>query len=426
MITILKEMIVQKIYGTYYESFIEENTKVFSHNVELEEIILFKLELSMNLFKDIIYEHLYEDIKKEYNFFKNILDKGSNGGFFELLVDFYIKSKNTFIVENIEKVYYISSIVPNKYSINYYSSKRKIDKFEEFELKKNNIKKKIPFKNVCIKQTIFNSKYYDMALLIKSCDEQNQKNFHLVSIQATINKDPDKRMMKEEHELILGATKQNIENEFDVVIDDAYFVYVLSEKNNKIEDENTQKDCDNNGIKYIGFNIEAIKDERKNKKDKYKIGLNSAFITNSFPIHNSASLLYFNKDKNIEYILLKDLINEKLNESKEIEERHFDIIQNNFENKYNSDTINKSQFKYFTFKNINENIGNINKYLTEFCFLLFEDKKNKNSDSINFISAFRGKYYELPNRNVYKKFKIKKNTLVELIYSKKPLKLKEN
>ena len=232
-------------------------------------------------------------------------------------------------------------------------------------------------------------------------------------------------MMKEEHELILGATKQNIENEFDIVIEDAYFVYVLSEKNNKIEDENTQKDCDNNGIKYIGFNIEAFQDERINKKEKYKIDLNSAFITNSFPIHNSASLLYFDKDRSTEYILLKDLINGKLKESKEIEERHFDIIKNNFGNKYNSENINESQFKYFTFKNINNSIENITKYLTEFCFLLFEDKKNKNRNSINFISAF-GKVYELPNRNVQEKFKIKRKTLFELIYSKKPLKLKGN
>lgn len=232
-------------------------------------------------------------------------------------------------------------------------------------------------------------------------------------------------MMKEEHELILGATKQNFENEFDIVIDDAYFLYVLSEKNNKIEDENTQKDYDNNGIKYIGFNIEAIQDEKINKKDKYKIDLNSAFITNIFPIHNSASLLYFDKDSNTEYMLLKYFINEKIKESKEIEERHYDIIKRNFDNKYNSEIINKSQFKYFTFKIINNSIENISKYLTEFCFLLFEDKKNKKSNPISFISAF-GKYYELSDMNVNEKFKIKKNTIVEFIYSKKPLKLKGN
>ena len=63
-----------------------------------------------------------------------------------------------------------------------------------------------------------------MALLIKSCYEPNQKNFQLVSIKATISKDPEKRMMKEEHEQILGAAKQNIENEFDIVINDVYFV----------------------------------------------------------------------------------------------------------------------------------------------------------------------------------------------------------
>ena len=294
----------KNIYGNYYESFITENIKSSYRNINIEEIYLFKFELSMNLFIDVINERLYEDIRNQYDFFKDILDKEENGGFFELLVDYYIQTKKSFIVENIEKVYYISSIVPNNYSISYYSSKRKTNEFKKLELKKINKKKKIPFKNVYIRQILFNSKYYNMALLIKSSDDPKNNNFHLVSIQAIINKDPEKRMMKEEHELILGATKQNIENEFDIVIDDAYFVYVLKETNNKIEDENTQIDCDNNEIKYIGFNIEAIKDENINEKNKYIISLDNALITNSFLIHNSASLLRYDEE-DMDYLVLK-------------------------------------------------------------------------------------------------------------------------
>ena len=60
-----------------------------------------------------------------------------------------------------------------------------------------------------------------MAILIKSGgekDDKNNNNFDLASVQATIKKDKEKRMTKDEHELILGAAKKNIENEFDIKI----------------------------------------------------------------------------------------------------------------------------------------------------------------------------------------------------------------
>ena len=382
------------IFGNYYENFISKNSKIFSLNLERNNIFLFKLEFSLFLFEDIIYEYLYKNLQKEYNFFINILAQGTNGGFFEILVDYYIKSTKSFIVDDIKHILYIPCIVPYNYSISYYSSKRKKnDKFIEFKLKENdeqkninqkninqknknqeninqqniiqqniiqqninqeninqqninqeninqqninqqninqqninqqninqkkqentiqknikNTKKVIPFENTYIKQTIFNSKYYDMVILKKSPKSADLKTFNLIAIQASIRKDYDKRMTKDEHELILGIVKQNIENEFDINIDEAYFIYVLSEKNQKIEDNETVKDCNKNGISYIGFDIGIIKDNFTNKNDKYLIDLSKAFITNLFPIHNCASLLIYQKTEITEYSLLKELI----------------------------------------------------------------------------------------------------------------------
>ena len=81
-----------------------------------------------------------------------------------------------------------------------------------------------------------------MAILIKS--EKNNKTIDLAAIQASIKKDNQKRMSKDGHELILGAVKENLENEYDIIIDKGYFLYVLSQKETKIIDEDTVKDCE--------------------------------------------------------------------------------------------------------------------------------------------------------------------------------------
>ena len=48
-----------------------------------------------------------------------------------------------------------------------------------------------------------------MIILIKV---KEPNIYSLAAIQATIKKDKKKRMTKEENELILGATKKNVEN----------------------------------------------------------------------------------------------------------------------------------------------------------------------------------------------------------------------
>ena len=564
------------IFGNYYEKFILNNSKFVQSNLKQDTIFLYKLEFSLFLFEDVIYEYLYKNLQKEYNFYINILDKGANGGFFEILVDYYIKSTKSFIVDGIKQIFYIPSIVPHNYSINYYSSKRKKnDKFIEFKLKEKNEQKKInkkkikqeninqennnqqnikqqninqqninqqniiqeniiqeniiqenqennnqenlnqenlnqeslnkenqeninrdninqennnqennnqennnqenlnqeninrdnmnqeninqenliqeninqenliqekknqeniknkkkviPFENTYIKQTIYNSKYYDMIILKKSPKSTNSKTFNLIAIQVSIRKDHNKRMSKDEHELILGIVKKNIENEFDIIIDEAYFIYVLSEKNQKIEDNETKKDCDKNGISYIGFDIELIKDNFKNKNDKYLIDLSKAFITNSFPIHNNASLLIYQKNETFEYSLLKQLINSNLKKSKQIENGDFDIIKKLIKNKHDQKDIDEKQFQYFNLTTKNKIGYYINDFLTEFCFLITDIKTSKFNEEINYNCLFfLGKTYELTKFNIIKSSKIKNNSKIKFVYSKIPLEIIQN
>ena len=69
----------------------------------------------------------------------------------------------------------------------YYSySRRTNNKFKEFKIRKNHKKRKIPFENTYIKQIIFNSKYYDMIILIKI---KEPNIYSLAAIHATIKKD---------------------------------------------------------------------------------------------------------------------------------------------------------------------------------------------------------------------------------------------
>ena len=360
------------IYGNYYENYISSyNNYLDKIEHKYNYIYVYKLDFSINFLESILLGNIYNHIHKENLFFSNILDKGASGGLFELLVGYYIQKKGVFLGEKIEQTIYVTSLVPNNYSILYYSSYNKeINNFKEFKLESKD-KKKISFKNTFIKQILFNSKYYDMAILIKL---EKTNTYKLIVIQATIRKDKEKRLSKDEHELILRTVKVNLENEFDIFIEEAYFIYVLSKKNGLIEDEETKKDCDDNDIEYIGFDIDAM-----NPNNKYEINFKKAFITNSFPIHNAASLLAFsNKNKNDElnYLELKSIIDENL-KTCNIRQNYFEYIEKLFKNKYSEVKLLSEQFKYFELKLsiFNEN-KKILDYLTYFSFLIIIENEN--------------------------------------------------
>ena len=205
-----------------------------------------------------------------------------------------------------------------------------------------------------------------MAILIKLNKDNKYK---LIVIQATIMKDKEKRMSKDEHELILRTVKLNLENEFEINIEEAYFIYALSKKNGQIEDQETKKDCDKNKIEYIGFDIDTFE-----KDNESKIDYGKAFITKSFPIHNSISLLFYNKNKEdeINYSKFKSITNDNIKYSHELKDYN-EYLKILFKNKYDNSDFSSEQFKYFELKYslFDNNKGMLN-YLSDFSFLIFD------------------------------------------------------
>ena len=407
------------VYGNYYKDFISKyNNLIISLEHKYKYFYVYKLNFSLNYIENILLEIIYNHIKKENLFLSKVLDRGACGGIFELLLGFYIQKCESFLGEKIENTIYVSSLVPNNYSIKYYSTKynKDIKKFIEFKLE-NNIKKKrkIPFKNTFIRQIIFNSKYYDMALLIK-LDKDNR--YKLIVIQATIMKDKEKRLSKEEHELILGKVKLNIENEFDINIEEAYFIYILSKKNGEIEDKDTKKDCDKNNIEYIGFDIDTFE-----KDNEYGIDYIKAFITKSFPIHNSISLLLYNNnmEDDINYSKLKPIIDNNIESSFELKDYNA-YIEQLFKNKYDNTTISLENIKYFEVNySLFEKNKNILNYLSDFCFLIVEVNKG---EKITITIYFKKKVYNYEENSKRKAQKSTKVYRALIGYSSIPLALK--
>ena len=360
-----KDKNTMNIYGNYYKTYIDNNNNLFDpleHSYKY--IYVYQLEFSNNLIENIFLEIIYNQINYDNLSFENFIGRGVSGGILGLLFGFFIQKSGLFSGEKIEQTIYVSSLVPFNYSINYYSSYNKeIKNFKEFKLETNNKKRKIPFKNTFIKQIIFNSKYYDMGILIKSCKKNNYK---LIVIQTTIMKDEEKRMTKDEHELILRAVKLNLENEYEINIEKAYFIYILSKKDGEIEDKETKKDCDINNIEYIGFDFDNIEEDKE-----FRINYDKALITDLFPIHNAASLLICKKNEEEIYSKLKLIIDDKKNSSKELK-GYDEYIKNIFQKKYDSSELTLKQFEYFEFNcslfEINREILN---FLSEFSFLIF-------------------------------------------------------
>ena len=404
-----KDKSAVNIYGNYYQNFISNYNDYFDPiNHEYDNIYVYKLEFSMNFIENILLGNIYNHILKENIFFSNILDKGASGGLFEILLGYFIQKNGEFLGEKIEQTVYITSIVPNSYSIIYYSSYNKdLNNFKEFKLENNKKKKKIPFKNTFVKQVLFNSKYYDMAILIKSKGKEN--TYKLIVIQATIRKDKEKRMVKDEHELILRAVKLNIENEFDIYIEEAYFIYVLSKKNGLIEDQETKKDYDKYNIEYIGFDVDVM-----NPHNKYEINFKKAFITNSFPKHNAASLLTFSnkgKDDELNYLLLKSIVDENLKSSKLLQ-NYIQYIEVLFKNKYGDTICSSEQFNYF---NLKYETFKKNKiildYLSEFSFLIITENYDE-----NIYIHFNKSTYNCKKNNEMLEFEPLKNGYYEILF----------
>ena len=281
-----KDINSRNLFGDYYNDYIinnRENILTKEH-----EIYIYKIEFSMNIIQKFLYTQIYDYLVKNYKLFLQLFSKSSLGGFFEVLINFALIKDNIKLFNiKIEQVIQIERIVPNDFSIKYFSSLRRKIKFKKFEIIKNAKPKILKYENTFIFQRIFNSKYYDAAILVKT---DLPDVYDLILLQIIIKKDPNKRYNKQEHELIISYVKLNIENLYKINIRKAYFFYILSEKCGKIEDNDTKKNCDEIGIKYFSYDCE-------NKKFNIKCNLEDGLITEKFLFHNCISLYNFKEIK---------------------------------------------------------------------------------------------------------------------------------
>ena len=275
-----------------------------------------------DIFSNIIYN---ESMKLGKLIFSNLSGQ-SLDGILELFIMEYIKDKKKFFDYKIDYFESMQTIVENAYFIQNHSSRKPETKkyYEEDDNSQNNselrkTKIKLPKKNILISQKQFTGKYYDCAFLFPLTNDEKDKRFKIATCQISKKKIASQRYYKEEHELILGNVKKNVENIFDIEISEGYFFYIFSSQ--KL-DQNSIDFCKKYDFEYVLFSPDKMDFDYSNS-----FNLIHSFITDTFPIQNSFSILppeifeTDNENKLINYDIIesiqKRLINAKLSEENE-------------------------------------------------------------------------------------------------------------
>jgi len=305
-----------------------------SSKISNKKIYVYFLDYLFPFIQDILTSIIYNETINYGKYFFKELDGQSQGGFLEYFIIEYIKNKKRFFEYNIVGFESIETIVENSYFIQNHSSRKSETKRNYIEKKnvdiskKNQIKIKLPKNNILISQKQFTGKYYDCAFLFPLTKDKNDKKFKLAVSQISKRKIASHRYYKEEHELILGNVKKNIENKFDVEISEGYFFYIFSSQES---DQNSIEFCKEYNFEYVLFSPENMKFDYN-----FTFNLDNSFITNNFPIHNSFSILppekfeTNNKNKLILYdeikSIQKKLVTIKISEENEkILDQYFSI-----------------------------------------------------------------------------------------------------
>ena len=166
------------------------------------------------------------------------LSPQTQDGFLEYLLNSYVKHNKTFLYYQVENFEIIDNFVPNDFFIQNYSS-RKTDTLKTFVENKNRIKinkKSLPKKNIYFQQRQFIGKYYDCAILIY----EKQSNYKILLLQVSKKKIAQQKFYRDEHQIIFNRVKNKIEKEYDVVIIEGHFSYILNEEE---QDQDTIEFC---------------------------------------------------------------------------------------------------------------------------------------------------------------------------------------
>ena len=355
---------------------IDNNFTNFKNNIILvkdeikdKTIILYKIEFILPFFEFIIIKIIYERLLKETKYLIKLLDNSSIGGLMELIIIYDIMSNKKIFDFEIDKTISIQSIVPNQFSIKYFSNRKlkevkrdlKTIDYSKFYDYNKTVKQDLNNKITFIRQTQFSGSYYDCALLIPQKDISG--HYSLIVFQINIRKKSEDYLSKEEQEIILYHVKMRLENEYNIIIDSAYFHYILEQNNGSVIDNNTTKLFPN---QYHLYDVDQMKLIKKNN-----LMNKSSLITDIFRFHNEASLLKdynkindncFNENVNLLFIINKNTYS--LIDNDDI----LNIIKKNLKNLNESIKISKNQFYFIGFFTSKKLLS----YLTFFSFAIFE------------------------------------------------------
>jgi len=315
-------------------------------NIE-EDTTIYYLDYLFPLMEEIFSFLTYEIISKSSEYLFAKLSGQTQGGLLELIISEHIKKKKMFLLYNISYFETIDNFVPNEFFIQNYVTRETNTLRTFIENKYNNYyeKKKLPSGNIFFTQSQFTGKYYDCALLVQI---ENSSEYILMLFQISKRKITSHRYFREEHMIIFNRVKSKLEKEYDIIIKEGHFSYILLYEE---QDKETINFCKNYNLNYFLFSINKLSFMEVNNI----IFTEKTLITKQFPIQSSFSILpgktfEMSKKQLTKYEFIKNFQQQLIYEN--IEENLKNLINQFFET--NHDLAKGDENEFYLFGNFDE------------------------------------------------------------------------
>ena len=327
----------------------EKNKLGFIESNIDSEITIFYLDYLFPFIEEIFSNIIYGILSISSKYIFDRLPAQSKGGLLELIISENVKNSKKCLLYNICDCETVENFVPNAFFIQNYIT-RKINTLRTFIENKNQKlykKKKLTGDYIFFTQLQFTRKYYDCALLVPCKDGSGYK---LMLLQISKRKITSQRFFREEHMIILNRVKSKLEKEYDIIIKEGHFSYILTYED---PDNDIIEFCEDYYLNYFLFSTDNL--SFMNLEDIHVIFTDKTLITKQFPFQSSFSILPENKftmknKKLNDYEYIKNFQNELIFE--DIEEELKDLINQYFEN--NQDLAEDDKNEFYLFGNFDE------------------------------------------------------------------------
>ena len=388
----LNELIVNieffplKYIRIYKDKDDDKKTNIIRLNEDLNKF-KFRLEFVFP-FIEFVIRRLINEIGNNENLNYTGLSPSGIGSLLEQQILKGIMSENSLIKCNHRNVWGFKHTNNPKQNVN-----QKYDIYNFHELKLDDIEKNYLdyyFSNYYITPNNPNNEKLDALILVPEPFNNNeQKNYSLISLQMTINK--EKIYKKEEYHQSTNIAAAHMEKTYDIKINNQYFIFVLAKE---YDNMSTQNNLISMEIPFIFYStIEKKFFLNKNIQIKGIEGL----LKNEFKIENEKNKIKneYLYNKNLKFIKLKNLLKKKRRKDNNIITNNLFSFarKQNFKNDYClkiKKVINKINIelnKIQTFKN--------KQYIIQYAFQIPFSEINNISmyESYFGIFAYSGKLY---------------------------------